>query len=523
MRRWLILCVVLVCSLDAARALADVKRFAVIIGNNLGGSQDVELRYAESDAEKVSRVLRDLGGYQPADILLLRGEDATTVAASLQSVNERIALAQQKPGVDALLFVYYSGHADRQALRLGASRLEFTRLGELVRGSSAKVRLLVVDACRSGTLTRVKGGSVVAPFDLPGSRLLGEGVAFLTASSEDEDAQESDELQGSFFTHALVSGLMGAADKNRDGQVVLEEAYGHAYDATLKATSETYAGAQHPTFRYEVKGQGSLVLTRLSERAAQRAELRFPSGLSFLVLEKNASGRVVGEVGASDIARSLSVRPGDYFLRGRGKDHLLEGSVRLRAGQSMSVEPTRLTKVAYAKLVRKGDRERSFAHSPQLGLAVRSLLPNANTPCFGAMLGYRLDLEDVSFTARLSGCTSTFENDDLAARTNEFGLSLAATHTWDWQAWSAYAGLGLGTTLVSQVFDTAGNAPARLSLSPLGLIVLGGNVAVSERAYLGLEANFEAHLLRMQQSVTGDEDLELGLAVRGIVLGGMQF
>jgi hypothetical protein len=69
---------------------------------------------------------------------------------------------------------------------------------------------------------------------------------------------------------------MGAADRNRDGQVVLEEAYGHAYDSTLQATSQTFAGAQHPTFKYEVKGQGALVLTRLSETSPQRARLVFP-------------------------------------------------------------------------------------------------------------------------------------------------------------------------------------------------------------------------------------------------------
>ena len=523
MSRWLLFCLCLAGWLHSSAALADVQRFAVIIGNNSGSDQDEELRYAEADAEKVARVLRDLGGYQPADTVLLQGEDAATVERTLTAVNQRIVAAERDRGVDTLLFVYYSGHADRHALRLGATRFEFTRLGELVRGSPAKIRLLVVDACRSGALTRVKGGTVVAPFDLPGSQLLGEGVAFLTASSEDEDAQESDELQGSFFTHAFVSGLMGAADKNRDGQVVLEEAYGHAYDATIQATSQTYAGAQHPTFKYEVKGQGALVLTRLSETSPQRARLVFPRGVSFFVLEKNARGRVVGEVNASDDARSLSVRPGDYFLRGRGEDHLLEGSVRVQAGQSIAVDTHRLTKVAYAKLVRKGGHERSFAHGPQLGVAVRSVLQNADTPCFGAALGYRFDLEQLSFTARLSGCTSTFENDDLDARTNEFAFSLAATHTWDWQAWSAYAGLGLGTTLVSQTFDTEGHAPARLSLSPLGLLVGGANVGISERMYLGLELNLEAHLLRIQQNVIGDEELELGLAARGIFLGGVQF
>lgn len=35
----------------------------------------------------------------------------------------------------------------------------------------------------------------------------------------------SAEIRGSWFTHALVSGLLGAADRNRDGLVVLEEAY----------------------------------------------------------------------------------------------------------------------------------------------------------------------------------------------------------------------------------------------------------------------------------------------------------
>ena len=42
--------------------------------------------------------------------------------------------------------------------------------------------------------------------------LAGEGVVFLTSSSANEDAHESDTLKGSFFTHYLVSGMLGAAD-----------------------------------------------------------------------------------------------------------------------------------------------------------------------------------------------------------------------------------------------------------------------------------------------------------------------
>jgi len=74
------------------------------------------------------------------------------------------------------------------------------------------------------------------------SELKGEGLALLTASSANEDAQESDELKGSFFSHALISGLLGAADSNGDGDVVLEEAYHHAYESTLRATSRHPGG-----------------------------------------------------------------------------------------------------------------------------------------------------------------------------------------------------------------------------------------------------------------------------------------
>lgn len=104
--------------LAASSARAKVQRFAVIFGNNAGHTDDVELRYAESDAEKVHTVLRDLGGFEAINTLLLRGEDADTVRRTLVAMNDRIRTSVAR-GEEALLFVYYSGHADSKALRLG--------------------------------------------------------------------------------------------------------------------------------------------------------------------------------------------------------------------------------------------------------------------------------------------------------------------------------------------------------------------------------------------------------------------
>lgn len=247
--------VLLAIALFVRPASAEVQRFAVIVGNDRGQPGDAELRYAETDAARVSTVLRDLGGFEPADMLLLRGEDAATVRRSLITFNDRVRAAQAVPGTETLLFVYYSGHSDAQALRLATSRLEHRELAELVRGSAATFRILVVDACRSGALTRVKGARPVPVFQVPrGGSLRGEGMAFLTATSANEDAQESDEIKSSFFTHALVSGLLGAADVDQDGLVVLEEAYRHAYDATRHEPHSCWRSASDLPVRHAWTG-----------------------------------------------------------------------------------------------------------------------------------------------------------------------------------------------------------------------------------------------------------------------------
>lgn len=510
--------------LTAGVAAADVQRYAVIVGNNVGDSGDGALQYAESDASKVQSVLRDLGGFPPANIVLLRNEDAATARSTIISMNDRIRTAASVSGTQTLLFVYYSGHADAEALHLGASRFDFGELAQLVRGSAATFRLLVVDACRSGALTRVKGGRAVPAFALPDdSRLAGEGLAFLTASSANEDAQESDELRGSFFTHALVSGLLGAADENRDGAVSLQEAYNHAYGATLRATSRTFAGTQHPTFRYDFKGQSALVLTRLSAGARLHGMVSFPQGIGFLVMRDNADGSVVAEVGPRDRARSLSLRPGRYFLRGRGTDFLLEGDVSLSAGEARDVEPDALHRVEYARLVRKGGRSSSIAQGPELGVVGRTVLAGADTPCLGGALGYRLELEHVSFVARFGACTSRFQNEVLDARTNEYDGSLAALHIWDLSWTSVGVGLGGGAAVTTQTFETNGVAPSRASTAPYVLAALNFTFDVTQAIFFDVDARGETYFVNLQETSAARSHVVAAFALRGAVLGGVHF
>ena len=500
--RWALL-ILLLCTVTftpaVARATAKVERFALIVGNDRGQPTEVELRYAQTDARKVHATLREIGDFEPFNMVLLEDSNAEQFRRALIDLNDRVRALRSRSGTQVVLFVYYSGHADAQDLHLGDSRFSIAELSQLVRGSAADFRLLVLDACRSGTLTRPKGGRQTHPFDIPAPiELSGEGLAFLTASADNELAQESDEVRGSFFTHALVSGLLGGADRDRDGNVVLDEAYQYAYDNTLRASSRSASGLQHPTFFYDLRGQGQLVLTRPFAPGQRRGVLELPHAATYLVFRGGETGQVAAEVSAQDPVRRLSLAPGSYFLRGRTATHVLEGSTYVEAARVTRVDAEALTRIEYAHLVRKGFQPMPHIHAIEMVGLARSALPNAATPCWGALGGYRLDMPAFSLLVRTGACLSGWDGARVRARTREFNFGVRGVRAFDLGArLSLDAGVGLGTAYFDQRFDTAGNAPARRSWAALGELVVGLNLEIGHGVYATLDAAIQAYLLPM--------------------------
>lgn len=312
-------------------AAAAVLRHAVVVGANDGGGSLEPLRYAELDAQRFAEVMVDLGGFDPANITVLYAPSRDELEATLH-VHAGISAAA---GEDLFVF-YYSGHADARGLRLGSDVYGFDTLKADLRAVPADVRLGVLDACRSGAITRLKGASVVAPF-LAESELPAEGEAWMTATSADEEAQESDQLRGSFFTHYLLSGLRGAADTG-DGEVSLDEAYRYAFDRVVDHTGGTEAGTQHPNFDYRLKGEGDLALTAV---ATGRAALAFPAEIGGMISvlrmpDRTPVAEVAKRVGATT---TLALSPGSYLLRWRpdGSREFREALVGLNDGARLTV------------------------------------------------------------------------------------------------------------------------------------------------------------------------------------------
>lgn len=505
-----------------AWAAPGIERFAVIIGNDVGAPGEDALRYAESDAARMAGVLQDVGGFAPENVILLRGRDASSALRAIVTINERIRARAGTRGDDTVLLVYYSGHGDRRSLHLGDSRFDLTTLEKLVRGSSATMRLLVVDSCNSGALTRVKGGRSAPRMSLQlGERLSGEGIVFLTSSAASEEAQESDELRGSFFTHFLTSGLLGAADANQDGLVVLKELYRHAYDSTIRASSSTAVGVQHPTFRYELGGQGDFVMSWLRS-GPRRAHVRLPAGASYLLFRGGRDGPVVAEVGSQDVAREISLRPGRYFVRARGAVHLLEGTIDLPPGGEVAVDAAALTRVDYARLVRKGTPLLTRVHGPTIGYQVRTAVVKGESACHGPAAAYVEERPSARLSIRAGACRARYDNQHLSASTDELHLGGRAARAWDTRALTIDAGAGVGVSWFRQRFRTRGEAPPRDTAA--AHLELGTSVIryLPSGFYLAVEVAGLAYALPVDRD-PDDRQLLIRLAARAGLALGLQF
>jgi len=240
-----------------------LKRFAIFAGSNNGGDTRVQLEYAETDAMAMYEVLSEIGGLSSTDTIIITDPNTTDIYNAFEQMESRIQLEKSNSRRTEFFF-YYSGHSDDLGILPGGEIFDYAELRAQINSMNTDVKIAVLDSCSSGSFTRLKGGIKKAPFLIDES-VDTKGHAFLTSSSENEAAQESDSIEGSFFTHYLISALRGAADSTQDGTVTLNEAYNFAHDETLARTTSSIAGAQHPSYSINLTGSGDLVLTDLRE------------------------------------------------------------------------------------------------------------------------------------------------------------------------------------------------------------------------------------------------------------------
>jgi len=341
----------------------EIRRLALVAGANHGRPERPPLRYALADAERFASVMTGLGGVALEDLVLLREPGRPAFLDAVAALRSRAEEARRRGSrVEAVL--YYCGHADEHGLTHGRDSVAYREVRDAIQGMAADVGIGVLDACASGVITRLKGGRPRRAF-LGDESMRMQGHAFLTSSSENETAQESERLQGSFFTHALVSGLRGAADASGDGKVTLAEAYQFAFQETLAQTTATEGGAQHPAYDIRMTGTGDVVITDV--RHASAALVLGPQ-LSGRFFVRDGAQRLVAELWKAGGKRAeIAVEPGTYEVQYEEESRLFAGRFAVAEGERREVGRGELGATGRAKTARRGDDLEGLSRGPFAG------------------------------------------------------------------------------------------------------------------------------------------------------------
>jgi len=217
---------------------------------------------ALESAHAMAAALRELGF---DEVIELQDKDASSKRL-MQILNDYLP---RKVGRQDRVVIFFAGHGgvtqDFQSKELGylvpwdaqvnntAKAITFDHLKEFSRRSASKHMLLLFDA-------NIRGWEVTAPQQLslegrlsPEDDTEKRAVQVLIAAEKDETVER---IPGtSPFVKALVAGLKGAADLNKNGWVMASELAAQVRQDVEAGTK----GAQHPQF-VQLEGDGDVVL-----------------------------------------------------------------------------------------------------------------------------------------------------------------------------------------------------------------------------------------------------------------------
>lgn len=241
-----------------APALRSGDLYALVVGISQYPNDKIgNLNRAHTDAQDFAEFLKTQGKvFKNLHVTLLVNEQATRKA-----VETYLKYKLKKALKGDTIVIFLSGHGSPDPARpadfyfvtydadpefLGASAVKMSGL-EFAREYEAERVLLIADACHAGGFSFMQSGTATKSLGPAIELFLREikessGIAAIMSSKPGESSWDLDKFRNSVFTHFLLEGLKGRADRDHNGVVTLEEAYQYAY----KHTKEETRGAQTP-------------------------------------------------------------------------------------------------------------------------------------------------------------------------------------------------------------------------------------------------------------------------------------
>ncbi|MFM7072394.1 MAG: caspase domain-containing protein, partial [Planctomycetota bacterium] len=280
---------------------------AVVVGiDRYDGSAGLSpLRFAASDARKISQALASSGWQRDKIQLLATDESISSAGPTKQAILAAVQAAALGDSVhsDDSVFIVFAGHGfsrgresyicpeDFDRARPVESALGIAEIAALLRRSPARVKAVVIDACRD-TLN----GEELAEFDLLAALRAdlgsadaanvshgGKGTVFFSSCMPGEQSYEDarSPVQGGVFLHFFSEALAGYGDfdgGSHDGVVTAPEAIAYASRKTRDHVRARGDASQTPWA--DCSADTAIALAKLDVAALENFRERFGTQLA---------------------------------------------------------------------------------------------------------------------------------------------------------------------------------------------------------------------------------------------------
>lgn len=202
--------------------------FALIVGVASYNHMQ-SLKYTDDDAYQLYAFLKSPeGGAIPDDNIKILIDDAATNKSISQEINNIVSKADNND----VVMLYLSGHGLDGAFVPSdfdgkKGHMAYGQILDLLNSSDAKHKLFITDACHSGSMiasARTPWNVAVEKFYSAYNTING-GTAIMMSSKKEEVSLEYGGLRQGIFSHFLIKGLKGNADKNSDKLITVTELY----------------------------------------------------------------------------------------------------------------------------------------------------------------------------------------------------------------------------------------------------------------------------------------------------------
>jgi uncharacterized caspase-like protein len=178
--------------------------------------------------------------------------------------------AAQVAGEQDLLLFYFTGHGvldsgeaylvpcDARIANLQDTAIPMRRVKDIIMGSNARAKIMLLDACHSGAQIGKAGAHMNQGFI---QRVFeeAEGLAILASCQQGQVSYEWHDKNQSVFTYYLLEGLAGAADFDHKGFVTIQDVHRYVVDQ-VKVWSLEHGHIQVPTLGGG--WSGDIIITR---------------------------------------------------------------------------------------------------------------------------------------------------------------------------------------------------------------------------------------------------------------------